>query len=313
MTSSVVICCYTADRWDQIVLAVRSALAQGGAQCEIIVVVDHNESLLEKAVQTLSSVRVIPNTGERGLSGARNTGVMAASGDVVIFLDDDAIAQPGWGVHLMAAYIDERVLGVGGAAVPLWEVGAPRWWPAEFLWVVGCTFRGQPTSRSEIRNLMGCNMSIRRDVLVAVGGFDSGLGRTADRPLGGEETEMCIRARQLFPDGRFLFEPRAVVQHLVPAGRGTWKYFLARCKAEGISKAWVARRVGSGAALAEEKAYTWRVLPGGALRALFDGARGDLGGLGRAVAITCGLLATAVGFLSARRSLRPVAHVRGSG
>ncbi|HYP45988.1 MAG TPA: glycosyltransferase family 2 protein [Propionibacteriaceae bacterium] len=305
-----VICCYTGNRWDQIVSAVESALTQGDAESEIFVVVDHNESLLEQARQSLSSVRVMPNTGERGLSGARNTGVQAASGDIVIFLDDDAIAQPGWEAHLMAAYTDERVLGVGGAAVPLWEVEAPRWWPAEFLWVVGCTFLGQRTSRSEIRNLMGCNMSVRRDILEAVGGFDSGLGRTVGRPLGGEETEMCIRAKQLFPDGRFLFEPGAVVQHLVPPGRGTWSYFLARCTAEGVSKAWVARRVGSGAALADERAYTWHVLPAGALRGLRDGLRGDIGGLGRAAAITCGLLATAIGYLSASIRLMPAAAMQ---
>lgn len=300
LSSSIVICCYTAKRWDQIVLAVESALAQRDTASEVIVVVDHNESLLERASQSLSSVQVIANAGEQGLSGARNTGLMAASGDVVVFLDDDAIAQPQWHARLLAAYTDDNVLGVGGAAVPLWEVGAPRWWPAEFLWVVGCTFRGQPTSLSEVRNLMGCNMSVRGDVLMAVGGFDSGLGRTVDSPLGGEETEMCIRALQRFPEGRFLFEPEAVVEHLVPAERGTWSYFFARCRAEGLSKARVARRVGSGAALVEETAYTWRVLPAGALRALADGVRGDVGGFGRAIAITSGLLATAVGFLGAR-------------
>src|SRR4029078_1318371 len=107
----------------------------------------------------------------------------------------------------------------------------PAWWAGECGWVVGCSYRGQPTTMSPVRNLMGCNMSLRRTVLAAGGGFETGLCGRGDNKLGCEETELCIRAAQLFPDGVFLHEPAAVVHHHVPRQRASWRYFSDRCSA----------------------------------------------------------------------------------
>ena len=65
-----------------------------------------------------TDVRVLPNAHRQGLSGARNTAVAAASGDVVVFLDDDAAARPGWLGALLAPYADPDVVAVGGVAHP---------------------------------------------------------------------------------------------------------------------------------------------------------------------------------------------------
>ncbi|HEU4547598.1 MAG TPA: glycosyltransferase, partial [Microlunatus sp.] len=214
--------------------------------------------------------------------------------------DDDAAAEEDWSTHLLAPYVDRGVLGVGGSASPAWETSAPAWWPAEFGWVVGCSYRGQPTTTAPVRNLMGCNMSLRRAVLEAAGGFDTDLGRHGDNQAGCEETELCIRAGRLFPDGVFLHEPAAVVHHHVPGQRASWRYFVDRCRAEGISKAGVARRVGRSAALASEAGYVRRVLPTGVLTNLGRTLHGDLSGAARAGAIVAGLGLTASGFLTTR-------------
>ncbi|HEU5483847.1 MAG TPA: glycosyltransferase, partial [Microlunatus sp.] len=177
---------------------------------------------------------------------------------------------------------------------------APAWWPDEFGWVVGCSYRGQPTTTSPVRNLMGCNMSLRRTVLVAVGGFDTGLGRHGDNQLGCEETELCIRASQLFPDGLFLHEPAAVVRHHVPRARASWRYFRDRCRAEGVSKARVAHAVGRSAALASEAGYVRRVLPHGVAVNLLRTLDGERSALTRAGAIVAGLTLTGTSFLAAR-------------
>ena len=89
---------------------------------------------------------VVPNSGRRGLSGGRNTGVSHAIGDVVAFLDDDARAQPDWLERLAAGYRSPSVVGVGGVATPVWPGQRPPWLPPEFDWVVGCTFVGMPTA-----------------------------------------------------------------------------------------------------------------------------------------------------------------------
>ena len=305
---SVVICAYTDDRWEDLVASATSVLTQRVPPAELIVVIDHNEHLLAKAAEQLPGAKVIPNTGPKGLSGARNTGVGASSSTVVAFLDDDATAESDWTSHLLAPYSDPDVLGVGGWAVPEWVDGEPSWMPEEFYWVVGCSYRGLPTSTAPVRNLIGCNMSVRRDVLDAVGGFDVDLGRTADRPLGCEETELCIRATDLHPGGRFMLEPRAVVHHRVPGTRTRWRYFRDRCRAEGVSKAWVTRRVGSGSGLSSERAHAVRALPLGVLRALGSTRLNDLSGLARAVAIVAGLYYTSTSYLIESRKQATDSH-----
>ncbi len=304
-TTSVVICAYTEQRWNQLLGAVASVRAQHVPVDEIVVVIDHHEMLRRRLQAARPELTVLANEGPRGLSGARNTGIAHTSGEIVLFLDDDATAEPDWSRRLLDGYADAAVLGVGGAAWPQWETAAPTWWPPEFGWVVGCSFRGQPTETAQVRNLMGCNMSLRREVLDAVGGFDAGLGRTADAPLGCEETELCIQASALFPGGRFLFEPRAIVRHQVPRARGTWTYFRDRCRAEGMSKAWVAERVGRGPALASERSYVTRVLPTGVLRHLASAVGGDVSGFGRASAVVAGLALTTSSFLRTRYGRRP--------
>ncbi|WP_200210968.1 glycosyltransferase [Micromonospora coerulea] len=300
LTVTVVICVYTERRWPQIVRAVRSVLAQDVPAAQVVVVVDHNPALLERVRATFPELTIVPSTGPRGLSAARNTGLAQASGEIVAFLDDDAEAEPDWLARLLPHYRDERVLAVGGHAVPAWEEERPRWLPAEFDWVVGCSFTGQPTEVAPVRNVIGCNMSFRRSVLDRTAGFDPALGRVGRTPVGCEETELCIRIRQLEPDGVVLYEPAARVRHRVTVDRATWRYFRQRCFSEGRSKAVVARLVGSDAGLATERTYTRRTLPAGVRRGLRQVRGGDRAGLLRSGAIVAGLLVTAAGYVSAQ-------------
>lgn len=295
---SVVICAYTEQRWDDLIAAVRSVAAQDVPPLECLVVVDHNEALLARATEELSEwATVIPSSGPKGLSGARNTGVEAARGDVVAFLDDDAVAERDWTVHLLAPYADPDVLGVGGWAEAEWLEGEPGWFPEEFLWVVGCSYRGLPTETATVRNLIGCNMSFRREVFAAIGGFR--IGRVGALSIGQEndETELCIRLAAARPGAILRYLPDAVVQHSVPMQRATLRYFVRRCFSEGMSKAALARQAGAGPSLSTERAYVRKTLPAGVGRGLRDAARGDLSGLLRAGTIVAGLAVTGAGYL----------------
>jgi glucosyl-dolichyl phosphate glucuronosyltransferase len=241
---------------------------------------------------------VIENAETKGLSGARNTGITTAQGALIAFLDDDAAAAPDWLHWLTAWHADERVIGSGGTLEPWWVSGAPRWFPEEFNWVVGCSYRGLPDTTSVIRNPLGGSMCIRREVFEAVGGFRAGIGRVGTRPFGCEETELAIRARQRWPERVFLYEPRAMVRHRVPDGRGRWSYFHSRCYAEGLSKAYVAHFVGARDGLSAERSYTMKTLPEGVVRGVADAVlHRDPYGFGRAGAIVVGLGYTAAGYL----------------
>jgi len=293
---SVIICAYTTQRLPQIVRAVESVRTQEAQAQQVILVIDHNAELFDWAKRAFPEVSVVSNTGPRGLSAARNTGVAHAHGDIVAFLDDDAEAEPEWLIRLLPHYADPSVLAVGGHAEPAWETTRPRWLPPEFDWVVGCSFTGQPVRTSPVRNVIGCNMSFRRAVLDRIDGFNPALGRVGRNPIGCEETELCIRIQQQYPNGVVLYEPAARVSHRVTADRGTWNYFRHRCFSEGRSKAVVARLVGRGAGLSAERDYTRHALPGGVRR----GLRESRDGLLRSGAIVAGLLVTASGYVAAR-------------
>ena len=295
---SVVICAYTENRWAEIDAAVKSVRRQTVPAHQVILVVDHNAELFRRLTAAMPDVTVLENTSDRGLSGGRNTGIAKASGEVIAFLDDDATADPDWLKYLVAGYSDPVIAGVGGLTLPNWQSQRPRWFPTEFDWTVGCTYLGMPTHPAPVRNLMGGNASFRREVFDVAGGFDTGIGRSnAKRPLGGEETEFCIRLRQRRPEAILLFDNRAAIHHLVPAARCRFSYFRSRCFAEGFSKAQVTATVGIADGLSSERRYTYRTLPKGVARGLLDASRGDLGGLARAGAIVTGLLAAAMGYL----------------
>lgn len=299
---SVLICVYTEKRWREILEAVDSVRNQSFKSLEIILIVDHNPALRDRLIAELPDVIVLENKEAQGLSGGRNTGISAARGDVVAFLDDDAVADPDWLKYFAGSYSDPAVLAVGGMTLPNWETGRPRWFPTEFDWTVGCTYLGMPESRAEVRNIMGGNASYRREVFDLVGGFRTNIGRAAGkRPMGCEETELCIRVRQSRPDAVLLFENRSVIHHLVPKSRERFSYFTSRCYAEGLSKALVAQNVGSQDALSSERSYATRTLPRGVARGLWAAIRGDLWGAPRAGAIIVGLAATAAGYLVGSR------------
>ncbi|WP_231750837.1 glycosyltransferase family 2 protein [Mycobacterium sp. NAZ190054] len=288
---SVVICCYTSARRTLLDRAVTAALGQLRAGDELIVVVDHNDVLHRDLRDTYGEQLLLPaNRFRRGLSGARNTGLHAASGDVVVFLDDDAVLHPDALEDARAAFADSTVTALGGAVHPSWQSGRqPAWFPPEFGWVVGCDYRGLPPDGAPIRNPIGAAMAVRRTELAGIGGFCDGLGRVGSLPAGCEETMMGIELARRDPQARIIRRTGFAVSHAVPADRATLRYFARRCFHEGRSKATLSRLCGRGAALRSERAYTTRTLPSGLWHARRRPAR--------VPALVAGLLITTVGYL----------------
>ena len=301
LTTSVVICTHSHQRRPQLYAAIESVRCQSLAADEIFVVVDRNDAL-RRALAPHSNITVLSNEGAPGISGARNTGTAAASGAIVAFLDDDARASEDWLHWLLDAYEDDRVLGVGGRIIPSWPQSRPRWFPPELDWVVGCTYQGLPENRAVVRNVIGANMSFRRNALIELSGFASEFGRSGDG-LGGaqtaEETDLCLRAGQRFPDGRIVYEPRAEVMHNVSADRITWPYLARRARLEGATKSLIIRRSGR-RSLDVERSYLRSTLPTACGRELRSFLAGDLGAAQRIAAIGVALVGAGAGFVESR-------------
>ena len=308
-----IICAYTLDRWALLERAIDSVVSQSVPPDEVILVIDHNETLFERSQRRWPECRVVPNAGNRGLSDARNTGVELASSDVVAFLDDDAAAEPTWIERLSRHMSDPKVTGVGSRVEPLWETERPAWFPEEFDWVVGCSYRGMPEGVEPVRNPIGASMLFRRRAILEHGGFSSVVGRVGSLPRGCEETELSIRIRR--SGGTILYDPSTVVAHVVSAERACLSYFLRRCRSEGHSKAAIERLVGREAALESERTYVVHALLSGLrlslVRAVFGPNRRDA--LARGAVIGLGFVVTAAGYAEGRaRSsvLRATSRVR---
>ncbi|MFB6084993.1 MAG: glycosyltransferase, partial [Halorientalis sp.] len=145
MQVSVVLCTYSPDMFEHFREAADSVLAQTYDDVELVVVVDGDESVhsrVREAYGDVDRVTTHCNDENRGLLESRNRGVELASGDVVAFIDDDAIADERWIEELVATYERRDALAAGGKMVPEWVAGKPDFLPAEFYWLVGVTHRG---------------------------------------------------------------------------------------------------------------------------------------------------------------------------
>ncbi|HEV7482399.1 MAG TPA: glycosyltransferase [Solirubrobacterales bacterium] len=309
-TISVVICAYTNERLELLAAGIEALGAQTVAPHEVVLVIDHAPELEAIARERWPEAVVLANGERQGLSGARNSGVAVAGGEVVAFLDDDASPAPNWIERLGAAYADPKVLGAGGTVRPKWETERPGWFPPEFDWVVGCTHSGMPQRRQPVRNLVGANMSFRRQALLDAGGFRHELGRIGKIPAGAEETDLSIRVGQRNPGSEIVYDPEAAVDHFVPAERASFEYFTSRCRGEGRSKAILAALVGGEDGLSEERSYTSRTLPLGFLRGIGDAFRGDVDGLARAATLAVGLATTTQGYLGGQGEAKRIARRR---
>jgi O-antigen biosynthesis protein len=230
---------------------------------EVIVVSDGSTDDSPSIAGSLPGVRLI-ETPQRGLASARNTAMAAARGDIVAYIDDDAIPDPDWLTHLAAIFASGPYAAAGGPNVP--PPGSGR--------VAQCVANapGGPThvliSDREAEHIPGCNMAIRKPALEQIGGFDPQF-RAA-----GDDVDVCWRL--LDHGGRIAFSPGAVVcHHRRRSVRGYLRQQRAYGKAEALLErkhpekysaaghvAWSGRLYGNGAAQ-HRGGWRWRVYYGG--------------------------------------------------
>ncbi|MGQ4554931.1 glycosyltransferase [Halobellus sp. GM3] len=238
MRVSVVICAHDPDLFEHLQEAIESVLNQTYNDVETVVVVDGSDklaALVAEAYGDNEDVLLHQNETNRGLSRSRNAGIDRSTGEIVAFLDDDAVARSDWIETLVDTYERRDAIAAGGRMAPRWVAGEPSWLPPEFYWLVGVTHRGFPEEECEVRNTFGSNISFRREVFDEIGDFDPDLGRHGDRQIQGEETEFAARMYDAFGK-RVWYNPDAVVEHKIFDYRTDPRWLLERAFWQGYSK-----------------------------------------------------------------------------
>jgi GT2 family glycosyltransferase len=153
-----------------------------------------------------------------GLPDARNEGVAAARGDVILFVDDDVIPERGLISAHAAAYAEDGVGGVAGRVLPPGDLpGRPERRHSHIAKIRFCGLAVRDHFDADVRtaadHVRGCNMSFLRRAIDDAGGFDGRFGGSAHL----EETDLALRVRAR--GYRLVFEPAAALVHLLePAG-----------------------------------------------------------------------------------------------
>lgn len=233
--------------------------SQGVSSASLIVAVDNNPVLQQYLASNWPQATIVATSG-RGVSAARNTILhQAPETDILLYLDDDVLPQPGWLDHMVSTLRLPGVAAVGGRIVPDYEPGAATL-PPELLWLVGCTYFGHPPTRGPITRPIGATMGFRRRALLRAGGFDMRYGPVGIRKTNSnEELALAQQIHLHFGPHSIWYEPDALVSHFVPAARCTWRYLLERSWVEGTSKSEV-QHSSAHSLMAHDRTYLFHIL-----------------------------------------------------
>jgi len=260
MFVSIVVCTHSLDNLQNLVDAVDSLLNQTHKEMEVIVVVDGNRELYERIVKVYDAqgnVKIMVTEESLGAFGAGNVGVKAARGDVIAFLDDDAVGEKRWIGNLVDIYEKSDAISVGGKILPIWLSKKPDYFPEELGWLVGITHEGFAEEKvAEVRNTFGPNMSFRREVFEKIGLLNEKLGfaKGGTTYMQGAEPEFALRMKNKLGQG-VIYNPEAIVYHKIPPSKTRPRILLRRAFYQGYSKALMKRRSPSPEALATEESY----------------------------------------------------------
>jgi glycosyltransferase involved in cell wall biosynthesis len=243
---SIVATSYSIQQLKDIQELLDSIKRQSYPDIEIMFIVERSPELykiLFEKENNFPGLKVIFNDTAPGMAASRNIGAKESTGELVAFVDDDAVLTTQWAEETANAYDnDSMIIGLTGPIVPLWEKPSMAWFPREFYWLFSCTYYDWIEPR-EVRNGYGTNISFRKEVFDKGLFFTTGLGSVGSKngdefkkqKTTAEETELSLRIRRI--TGKIIeYNPKIIVKHKVYKFRFTTKYIWKRAYIEGNSK-----------------------------------------------------------------------------
>jgi GT2 family glycosyltransferase len=235
---TVVICTY--NRYDVLPDAIASLETQtvDPKRLEILVVDNSGDADSQTAYW---KQHVVPSNARRivdpvpGLSRARNTALREAHGEFIAYIDDDAVALPGWCEALIDTFQGHENAGaVGGPVEPIWPGTQPEWLHAlhrGYFTIVDWGAECRELRKGEW--LAGTNIAFRKSALEEAGGFNEGLGRIRNSLMSNEELVVSARIAELGYES--WYAPDARVMHRVHEDRVSQHWLRRRVSWQAVS------------------------------------------------------------------------------
>lgn len=186
-----------------------------------IIVVDDTSSTPFKFEHEL--VHILRYDQEIGLSASRNAGVRASNTDIIVFIDDDAIATKNW-IKTIREVFRNNVDIIGGMVLPIYFTTPPKWWNSRALGGFVGIYN---------QNIIGCNFAVKKELFSKIGFFNPQLGRRGGTLLSAEEDEFFKRSNKL--GGKTSYIPHMIVYHKVLPYRLSLRYLIKRAWWQGKS------------------------------------------------------------------------------
>ena len=228
MDASIIVCTHNrAESLRDTLRALRAQQTNPDRSWELIVVDnnshDDTRKVVEMAQQEWPLLRYEFEKAQ-GLSHARNRGIVAARGEVLLFTDDDVLPEEDWLETTLRGLATYQADACGGYIAPLWETPPPAWLTQRFY-----GFLAIRTDRTddylitdESQAPFGANMGVKKTVFARTGVFDVSRGRKGKTLSGGEDIELFERI--LAAGIKAVFLGGARVHHKVEASRMTKRY-----------------------------------------------------------------------------------------
>ncbi len=234
---SIIIGTYSKERYDDLVDLLEKIRSQTYDNIETIVVADNNRELYNMLVERHRDIKVVLNLEQIGLSCTRNVGVNNATGDIIAFIDDDAVPDNKWAENIARTFDSNysEIGAVTGSLFPQWRTknDSVVWFPKELFWMIGCSYTMTPDHRCEVERGFGSNMAIKKDIFDKVGLFNTELGVKGKKWVGGEDTDMYLKIKN--SGKKIIFSPNIIVFHKINPSKISFINLIKRAFDGGFS------------------------------------------------------------------------------
>jgi glycosyltransferase involved in cell wall biosynthesis len=242
---SIIITSYTANRLKDIFELLDSLKNQTYSNIEIIHIAERSRELYERVKDYaekngVSNIKMVFYPTELGISEARNTGVRHARGDIIAFIDDDAVPSTTWAEEIVKTFVEHTdIIGVSGPVLPLFEDPSLKWFPEEFYWMIGCTAWKGLKEKADLEYAWGVNMAFRKEAFnfsFFKDRYTKGVHEEGKIGPVGDDWEFSFTVK-MKTGKRILYNPNVKVLHKVSGYKLTSKFIRRYAFWQGYSNA----------------------------------------------------------------------------